>query len=56
MKKEYITPEVMMCMVGADCILAGVSVEVKDVETEEQYAKQYTWGNLWEDDDDLEEE
>ena len=57
MKKEYITPEVLVCAPESDAILAGGSIPTGEPETDDNYSKQHqgTWGNVW-DDEEIEEE
>ena len=58
MKKEYITPEVLVCATKSDAILAGGSIPTEgEGETEDNFSKQHqgTWGNVW-DDEEIEKE
>lgn len=53
MVKEYLKPETVVLLADADALLAALSQKVDgDTNTDQQNAKQYTWGNLWEDDQD----
>lgn len=58
MKKEYITPEVLVCAPESDAILAGGSIPTGgEGETEDQYSKEHqgTWSNVWDDEEIAEE-
>lgn len=49
MKKDYIKPKADIVYINTDKILAGSGIPTPDdsTTTEEQNAKENTWGNLW---------